>query len=92
MNVDTSCICRISRLFSDAKKILLYSQDDKNLDGFKELAQALKTLQDSTPGRKHRNGSLSVLLNSTSPESVLFTHTRNLDCCLLTQEDKKEHI
>uniref|UniRef100_A0A7N9AXI4 P-type phospholipid transporter n=1 Tax=Mastacembelus armatus TaxID=205130 RepID=A0A7N9AXI4_9TELE len=31
----------ISRLFSDAKKILLYSQNDKNLDGFKELAQAL---------------------------------------------------
>uniref|UniRef100_A0A7N8XZJ3 P-type phospholipid transporter n=1 Tax=Mastacembelus armatus TaxID=205130 RepID=A0A7N8XZJ3_9TELE len=31
----------ISRLFSDAKKILLYSQNDKNLDGFKELAQSL---------------------------------------------------
>ncbi|XP_010778163.1 ATP-binding cassette sub-family A member 1-like, partial [Notothenia coriiceps] len=37
----------ISRLFSDAKKILLYSQNDKNLEGFKELAHALKELQES---------------------------------------------
>ncbi|KAF7649373.1 hypothetical protein LDENG_00142250 [Lucifuga dentata] len=42
----------ISRLFSDAKKILLYSQNDKNLDGFKELAQALHTLQISRSGFK----------------------------------------
>ncbi|XP_070818876.1 phospholipid-transporting ATPase ABCA1b isoform X2 [Chaetodon trifascialis] len=42
----------ISRLFSDAKKILLYSQDDKNLDGFKELAQALQVLQSSRSGFK----------------------------------------
>lgn len=43
---------RISRLFSDAKKILLYSQNDKNLDGFKELAQALQALQNSQSGKK----------------------------------------
>ncbi|KAI3351401.1 hypothetical protein L3Q82_020207 [Scortum barcoo] len=42
----------ISRLFSDAKKILLYSQNDKNLDGFKELAQALQALQSSHSGFK----------------------------------------
>ncbi|XP_044061667.1 phospholipid-transporting ATPase ABCA1b isoform X2 [Siniperca chuatsi] len=42
----------ISRLFSDAKKILLYSQNDKNLDGFKELAQALRALQESRSGFK----------------------------------------
>ncbi|XP_034545071.1 phospholipid-transporting ATPase ABCA1-like isoform X3 [Notolabrus celidotus] len=42
----------ISRLFSDAKKILLYSQNDRNLDGFKELAQALKALQGSQSGFK----------------------------------------
>ncbi|XP_070769048.1 phospholipid-transporting ATPase ABCA1b [Enoplosus armatus] len=42
----------ISRLFSDAKKILLYSQNDKNLDGFKELAQALQALQNSRSGFK----------------------------------------
>ncbi|XP_044219098.1 phospholipid-transporting ATPase ABCA1-like isoform X2 [Thunnus albacares] len=42
----------ISRLFSDAKKILLYSQNDKNLDGFKELAQALQQLQSSRSGFK----------------------------------------
>ena len=46
------CLNRISRLFSDAKKILLYSQNDKNLDGFKELAHALRTLQVSRSGRK----------------------------------------
>ncbi|KAG7218150.1 hypothetical protein INR49_009051 [Caranx melampygus] len=40
----------ISRLFSDAKKILLYSQNDKNLDGFKELVQALEALQNSQSG------------------------------------------
>ncbi|XP_068460296.1 phospholipid-transporting ATPase ABCA1b isoform X1 [Clinocottus analis] len=42
----------ISRLFSDAKKILLYSQNDRNLDGFKELALALKALQKSRSGFK----------------------------------------
>ncbi|XP_070693444.1 phospholipid-transporting ATPase ABCA1b [Pempheris klunzingeri] len=42
----------ISRLFSDAKKILLYSQNDKNLDGFKELAQALRAMQNSRSGFK----------------------------------------
>ncbi|TNN33035.1 ATP-binding cassette sub-family A member 1 [Liparis tanakae] len=43
---------QISRLFSDAKKILLYSQDDRNLDGFKKLAMALKALQKSQSGFK----------------------------------------
>ncbi|KAM7000494.1 phospholipid-transporting ATPase ABCA1b [Tautogolabrus adspersus] len=42
----------ISRLFSDAKKILLYSQNDKNLEGFKELAHALQALQSSQSGFK----------------------------------------
>uniref|UniRef100_A0A671P109 P-type phospholipid transporter n=1 Tax=Sinocyclocheilus anshuiensis TaxID=1608454 RepID=A0A671P109_9TELE len=37
----------ISRLFSDAKKILLYSQNDKSLDGFKELISAVKRLNSS---------------------------------------------
>lgn len=45
-------VLRISRLFSDAKKILLYSQNDKNLDGFKDLAQALRALQISHSGRR----------------------------------------
>ena len=49
--IPNSCVFRISRLFSDAKKILLYSQNDKNLDGFKELAQALQVLQSSRSGR-----------------------------------------
>lgn len=41
---------RISRLFSDAKKILLYSQNDKSLDGFKELISAVKVMQNNTAG------------------------------------------
>ncbi|KAL7395411.1 hypothetical protein ABVT39_016247 [Epinephelus coioides] len=45
----------ISRLFSDAKKILLYSQNDKNLEGFKELSQALHVLQESRSGFKLRH-------------------------------------
>ncbi|XP_055783098.1 phospholipid-transporting ATPase ABCA1-like [Salvelinus fontinalis] len=57
----------ISRLFSDAKKILLYSQNDRNLDGFKGLIQALKTLQANTKGFKlkdflHNNETLSTFL------------------------------
>uniref|UniRef100_A0A671MD89 P-type phospholipid transporter n=1 Tax=Sinocyclocheilus anshuiensis TaxID=1608454 RepID=A0A671MD89_9TELE len=40
----------ISRLFSDAKKILLYSQNDKSLDGFKELISAVKVMQNNTSG------------------------------------------
>ncbi|XP_061580685.1 phospholipid-transporting ATPase ABCA1-like [Cololabis saira] len=42
----------ISRLFSDAKRILLYSQNDQNLQGFKDLIQALKVLEESRSGFK----------------------------------------
>ncbi|XP_051275730.1 phospholipid-transporting ATPase ABCA1b [Dicentrarchus labrax] len=61
----------ISRLFSDAKKILLYSQNDKNLDGFKELTQALQALQNSQSGfqLKHflrDNETLSAFLRSNA--------------------------
>ncbi|KAI1888287.1 hypothetical protein AGOR_G00183470 [Albula goreensis] len=42
----------LSRLFSDARKILLYSQNDKSLDGFKDLYQALRTMQNKTLGFK----------------------------------------
>uniref|UniRef100_A0A8C9Y565 P-type phospholipid transporter n=1 Tax=Sander lucioperca TaxID=283035 RepID=A0A8C9Y565_SANLU len=35
----------ISRLFIDAKKILLYSQNDKSYEGYKGLLRALKKLQ-----------------------------------------------
>ncbi|XP_039976120.1 phospholipid-transporting ATPase ABCA1b isoform X1 [Xiphias gladius] len=65
----------ISRLFSDAKKILLYSQNDKNLDGFKEVAQALQALQNSQSGFKLKhflrdNETLSsfLLRNASFPE------------------------
>uniref|UniRef100_A0A3B5A5W3 P-type phospholipid transporter n=1 Tax=Stegastes partitus TaxID=144197 RepID=A0A3B5A5W3_9TELE len=62
----------ISRLFSDAKKILLYSQNDKNLEGFKELARALQVLQASFK-LKHflrDNETLSsfLLRNASFPE------------------------
>uniref|UniRef100_A0A8C2ZZ16 P-type phospholipid transporter n=1 Tax=Cyclopterus lumpus TaxID=8103 RepID=A0A8C2ZZ16_CYCLU len=52
----------ISRLFSDAKKILLYSQNDKNLDGFKELAMALKVLQKSRSGRNQNQNQVNKVL------------------------------
>lgn len=40
----------ISRLFTDAKKILLYSQQDKSFAGFKGLVRALRKLQRNTEG------------------------------------------
>ncbi|XP_067103215.1 phospholipid-transporting ATPase ABCA1b [Osmerus mordax] len=57
----------ISRLFSDAKKILLYSQNDRSLEGFKDLAQALRVLQANTSGFKlkdflHEEETLSSFL------------------------------
>ncbi|KAG7459155.1 ATP-binding cassette sub-family A member 1-like isoform X1 [Solea senegalensis] len=68
----------ISRLFSDAKKILLYSQNDQNLDGFKDLAQALRTLQDSRPGFKLKHflrddETLTSFLrtNASFPENIV---------------------
>ncbi|KAJ3588548.1 hypothetical protein NHX12_012140, partial [Muraenolepis orangiensis] len=68
----------ISRLFSDSKKILLYSQNDKNLDGFKELAKALRSLQSTTPGFKlkdflHDNETVSTFLvqKVSLPEDTL---------------------
>lgn len=42
---------RISRLFIDAKKILLYSQNDKSFEGYKVLVRALRKLQSNTAGR-----------------------------------------
>ncbi|XP_035280221.1 phospholipid-transporting ATPase ABCA1-like isoform X1 [Anguilla anguilla] len=42
----------ISRLFADAKKILLYSQNDKSLEGFTDLYLALRNMQNSTSGFK----------------------------------------
>ncbi|XP_062340782.1 phospholipid-transporting ATPase ABCA1-like [Osmerus eperlanus] len=64
----------ISRLFNDAKKILLYSQNDRSLQGYKGLVRALRKMQKNTKGFKlkdflrdeetlslflHRNASLS---------------------------------
>ncbi|KAM4555209.1 phospholipid-transporting ATPase ABCA1-like isoform 2-T2 [Odontesthes bonariensis] len=83
----------ISRLFSDAKKILLYSQNDKNLDGFKELARALQLLQSSRSGFKLKhflrdNETLSsfLLRNASFPEHSVHQITEadvNLEKVLL---------
>uniref|UniRef100_A0A671M5I8 P-type phospholipid transporter n=1 Tax=Sinocyclocheilus anshuiensis TaxID=1608454 RepID=A0A671M5I8_9TELE len=54
----------ISRLFSDAKKILLYSQNDKSLDGFKELISAVKVMQNNTSGEYSRIALKKYLLDS----------------------------
>uniref|UniRef100_A0AAQ4RXI4 P-type phospholipid transporter n=1 Tax=Gasterosteus aculeatus aculeatus TaxID=481459 RepID=A0AAQ4RXI4_GASAC len=42
----------ISRLFIDAKKILLYTQNDKSFEGYKGLLRALKNLQKNATGFK----------------------------------------
>ncbi|KAJ8247643.1 hypothetical protein GJAV_G00248620 [Gymnothorax javanicus] len=42
----------ISRLFSDVKRILLYSQSDRSLEGFKGLVRALRRMQEHTAGFK----------------------------------------
>ncbi|XP_016304921.1 ATP-binding cassette sub-family A member 1-like [Sinocyclocheilus anshuiensis] len=65
----------ISRLFSDAKKILLYSQNDKSLDGFKELISAVKVMQNNTAGFKlkdflRENETLSTFLQ----QNASFSH------------------
>ncbi|KAI2657064.1 Phospholipid-transporting ATPase ABCA1 [Labeo rohita] len=65
----------ISRLFSDAKKILLYSQNDKSLDGFKELINAVKVMQNNTAGFKlkdflRENETLSTFLQ----QNASFSH------------------
>lgn len=62
-------ILRISRLFSDAKKILLYSQNDKSLDGFKELINAVKHFQNNASG-KLKVGVLEKLL--IFAESIMY--------------------
>lgn len=41
-------IIRISRLFIDAKKILLYTQNDRSYEGYKGLLRALRKLQKNT--------------------------------------------
>uniref|UniRef100_A0A668ATY9 P-type phospholipid transporter n=1 Tax=Myripristis murdjan TaxID=586833 RepID=A0A668ATY9_9TELE len=69
----------ISRLFSDAKKILLYSQNDKNLEGFKDLRSGFQTSGVVLPtGFKlkdflHDNETLSsfLLQNVSLPENAV---------------------
>ncbi|RXM97523.1 ATP-binding cassette sub-family A member 1 [Acipenser ruthenus] len=51
----------ISRLFSDAKKILLYSQNDKSLGGFRSLIKALKNLQNTSSALFWKPSGLCVL-------------------------------
>ncbi|KAJ8339825.1 hypothetical protein SKAU_G00344580 [Synaphobranchus kaupii] len=68
----------ISRLFTDAKKILLYSQNDRSLDGFKGLVRALRNMQKHTAGFKLKdflrdNESLSTFLerNASLPQHAV---------------------
>lgn len=42
----------ISRLFIDAKKILLYTQNDKSYEGYRGLLRALKKLQKNTARKR----------------------------------------
>ncbi|KAF3838940.1 hypothetical protein F7725_010708 [Dissostichus mawsoni] len=59
------------------QKILLYSQNDKNLEGFKELAHALKELQESRsaealPARQRDDEHFLLRNASMSEENVLL--------------------
>ncbi|XP_030648495.1 phospholipid-transporting ATPase ABCA1b isoform X2 [Chanos chanos] len=69
----------ISRLFSDVKKILLYSQNDKSLERFKDLIQAVKTMQNNTSGFRLKdflkdNETLSTFLLSNASFSDHAVH------------------
>lgn len=68
------CVLRISRLFSDAKKILLYSQNGKSMDGFKELIDAVKHMQNSTSG--------GCVEKKNQPPNICLKHnvTFNFSC------------
>ncbi|XP_034043869.1 phospholipid-transporting ATPase ABCA1-like isoform X1 [Thalassophryne amazonica] len=68
----------ISRLFTDAKKILLYSQNDKSYEGYNGLLRALRELQTNTPRFKLKdflrdNETLSHFLhhNASLPRHAL---------------------
>lgn len=41
---------RISRLLTDVKKMLVYSQHDKSFEGYKGLVRALRKLQSNAAG------------------------------------------
>uniref|UniRef100_A0A672PFT3 P-type phospholipid transporter n=1 Tax=Sinocyclocheilus grahami TaxID=75366 RepID=A0A672PFT3_SINGR len=60
----------ISRLFSDAKKILLYSQNDKSLDGFKELIMVCLSSGFKLKDFLHENETLSTFLQ----QNASFSH------------------
>uniref|UniRef100_A0A3B4Y390 P-type phospholipid transporter n=1 Tax=Seriola lalandi dorsalis TaxID=1841481 RepID=A0A3B4Y390_SERLL len=82
----------ISRLFSDAKKILLYSQNDKNLDGFKELAQTWSKSNQTLSlvsglqlaGMKSwidlRNEIIFLTQNATSSPSTMYQAVSRIVC------------
>uniref|UniRef100_A0A3B4USY8 P-type phospholipid transporter n=1 Tax=Seriola dumerili TaxID=41447 RepID=A0A3B4USY8_SERDU len=82
----------ISRLFSDAKKILLYSQNDKNLDGFKELAQTWSKsnqtlylvsglqLADMKSWIDLRNEIIFLTQNATSSPSAMYQAVSRIVC------------
>uniref|UniRef100_A0A8C1ZQF4 ATP binding cassette subfamily A member 1 n=1 Tax=Cyprinus carpio TaxID=7962 RepID=A0A8C1ZQF4_CYPCA len=70
----------ISRLFSDAKKILLYSQNDKSLDGFKELITFHASHDKSHSGLLkdflRENETLSMFLQQNA--SFSHNHVQNI--------------
>uniref|UniRef100_A0A3Q3BQ74 P-type phospholipid transporter n=1 Tax=Kryptolebias marmoratus TaxID=37003 RepID=A0A3Q3BQ74_KRYMA len=68
----------ISRLFNDAKKILLYTKNDKSHEGYEGLLRALRKLQKNTPRFKLKdflrdNETLSEFLhhNASLPHHAL---------------------
>lgn len=83
----------ISRLFIDAKKILLYTQNDKSYEGYVKLLRALRKMQKNT-ARKHKQNTqcfttlCSVSLNQLKPADP------SLSCqpeqCVTAEEQEQE--
>lgn len=59
-------ITRISRLLTDAKKILLYSQNDKSYEGYKGLLRALRKLQKNTARKNNPFNKTGILIQFSS--------------------------
>ncbi|TRY77727.1 hypothetical protein DNTS_029106 [Danionella cerebrum] len=68
----------ISRLFIDAKKILLYSQQDKSFEGFKGLVRALRKLQRNNEDLREMAAECPVVTPET--DSNQFKPLTLLEC------------
>lgn len=64
----------ISRLFIDAKKILLYTQNDKSYEGYRGLLRALRKLQKNTARKRLPSVFCLFLCWRTTDWLISFNH------------------